>query len=194
MRRWPQGWPPNRQAYRGRANPPLNPYTASCGASATRAPLSEAPPSATSHSDSGPAKKQGAAPRKSPAQLDRIALCKSAHLIRIKYAGDCVGLWGRRISGPLVATPNLHHTTPTPRTKHTANCELCALRIVRWVIVRSRYAPTHTRAREYNVRPLRRLTTTTYAKRKLFLVLVTTDDYVTTAPNITTNFFFGSMT
>jgi hypothetical protein len=50
------------------------------------APLSEAAPSATSHSDSGTAKKQGVAPRKSPAQLDRIALCKSAHLIRIKYA------------------------------------------------------------------------------------------------------------
>jgi len=38
-------------------------------------PVSEAPPSATSHSDRGPAKQQGAAPRKSLAQIHRIAFC-----------------------------------------------------------------------------------------------------------------------
>jgi hypothetical protein len=39
----------------------------------------EAPPSPASHPDSGPAKQRDTAPQKSIAQLDRIALCKSAH-------------------------------------------------------------------------------------------------------------------
>jgi hypothetical protein len=57
-----------------------------------REAVNEAPPSPASHADSEPAKQQDAAPRKSLAQLDRIALCKSAHLIRIKYA---VTMWER---------------------------------------------------------------------------------------------------
>ena len=83
-----------------------------------REAVSEAPPSPASHADSEPAKQQDAAPRKSLAQLDRIALCKSAHLIRIKHAGDCVGLRGRRTSRPTRGltqrsnTPHPHRTNP----------------------------------------------------------------------------------
>jgi hypothetical protein len=45
---------------------------------------SKAPPSPASHPDSGPAKQQDTAPRKSLAQLDRIAFLQIGALIHVK--------------------------------------------------------------------------------------------------------------